>query len=176
MHLRLIESNRTLIFKTSAFAIILTAILAGSGLVYPQSGIATRKLLAGVANVDAQSMLLAENKVPTILNASGSGAPLPLADGNVGTEDAASTSSPGIQLTATDADGTNTGTARLGVPVTFTTTVTGSPTAYRSWTFQGAGSFHSGAIMTAEPSTLRRKRCLRTPPLLSPAISLPIRR
>jgi uncharacterized protein (DUF1800 family) len=51
-----------------------------------------------------------------------------------------------IILTATDADGTNTGTARLGVPVNFTTSiVTGSFTS-RAWSLQGAGVLkYSGA-------------------------------
>src|SRR5271170_5106662 len=45
-----------------------------------------------------------------------------------------------ITLSATDPDGANTGTARLGVPVNLTTVVTGGPYAVRGWTLQGAGT------------------------------------
>jgi uncharacterized protein (DUF1800 family) len=66
-----------------------------------------------------------------------------------------------IALTATDPDGTNTGTARLGVPVNFTTSVTNSPAASRSWTMQGVGAFHSGGTYSAN--------AVYTPPQTMPA-------
>ena len=45
-----------------------------------------------------------------------------------------------LTMTAVDPDGTNTGTARLGVPVTFTTNLTPGPSQLRGWTVQGAES------------------------------------
>ncbi|AXC12924.1 hypothetical protein ACPOL_3641 [Acidisarcina polymorpha] len=45
-----------------------------------------------------------------------------------------------LQITATNAAGTNTGTAQLGVPVNLTATVANSQYAVISWTLQGAGT------------------------------------
>jgi uncharacterized protein (DUF1800 family) len=45
-----------------------------------------------------------------------------------------------IQATATDPDGTNTGTARLGVPVSITTTYFAGTNEWMAWTLTGPGS------------------------------------
>ncbi len=57
-----------------------------------------------------------------------------------------------MQLTATNPDGTNTGTARLGVPVTFSAINTDTAHTSVSWTLQGAGKIgSSGATATYTP-------------------------
>ncbi len=48
-----------------------------------------------------------------------------------------------LPITATDPDGTNTGTARLGVPVKLTTVDTDTAHTGRSWSVQGAGTLKS---------------------------------
>jgi uncharacterized protein (DUF1800 family) len=68
-----------------------------------------------------------------------------------------------VSLTATDADGTNTGTARLGVPVNLASSVTDMPTSYRTWTLQGAGTL-SGSVSANNYGTI-----LYTPPSVMPA-------
>ncbi len=66
-----------------------------------------------------------------------------------------------LQLTATDPDGTNTGTARLGVPVNFSTVNTDTTFSFRDWTVQGAGKIsYSG---------LHDKTATYTPPSTMPA-------
>ena len=47
-------------------------------------------------------------------------------------------------MTATDLDGTNTGTARLGIPVTLSTTNTDTAHLGITWTLQGAGKIVGG--------------------------------
>jgi uncharacterized protein (DUF1800 family) len=54
-----------------------------------------------------------------------------------------------ITLTATDADGTNTGTAELGVNVTMSAAVTGSSQAAVTWSLTGPGSLSSSGVYTA---------------------------
>src|SRR5271166_6324014 len=49
-----------------------------------------------------------------------------------------------IAITAVDPDGTNTGTARLGVTLNLTATVSPGALNYTSWTLEGPGTFHSG--------------------------------
>src|SRR5271170_281749 len=66
-----------------------------------------------------------------------------------------------IRITATDPDGTNTGTARLGVPVNFTTADTAAGTPGRVWTLQGAG--------TLSPSGTNLANATYTPPTAMPA-------
>src|SRR5580658_935327 len=72
----------------------------------------------------------------------------------------AQTSPQVLTLSATNPDGTNTGTARLGVPVALTTTLTAGPYGNRAWTLQGAGTLvvanvndHLSATYTP-PSTM----------------------
>ena len=55
-----------------------------------------------------------------------------------------------IQLTATDPDGTNTGTARLGVPVNLTASVSAGTNQQVSWSVEGGGSL---VVSTASPYT-----------------------
>ena len=45
-----------------------------------------------------------------------------------------------LTLTGTDPDGSNTGTARLGVPVALTTTLTAGTYGNRGWSLTGAGT------------------------------------
>ncbi len=61
-----------------------------------------------------------------------------------------------MQLTATDPDGTNTGTARLGVPVSFSTVCNDTANTVRGWSLQGAGTLSvSGYVATyTPPSTM----------------------
>ena len=61
-----------------------------------------------------------------------------------------------MQLTATDPDGTNTGTARLGVPVNFSTVCNDTASTVRGWSLQGAGHLSvSGYVATyTPPSTM----------------------
>ena len=66
-----------------------------------------------------------------------------------------------LQLTATDGDGTNTGTARLGVPVTLSTVNTDTAYASQSWTLQGAG--------TISYSGTNNVNATYTPPTTMPA-------
>ncbi|AXC15936.1 hypothetical protein ACPOL_6724 [Acidisarcina polymorpha] len=58
-----------------------------------------------------------------------------------------------IALTAKDADGTNTGTARLGVTVKMAAVVTGSVTKTVDWSLTGAGSISSSGVYTP-PATM----------------------
>ena len=57
-----------------------------------------------------------------------------------------------MSLTATDADGTNTGTAELGVTVTMSAAVTGSSQTAVNWSVTGAGSISSAGVYTAPAS------------------------
>ena len=54
-----------------------------------------------------------------------------------------------IALTATDADGTNTGTAELGVKVAMSAAVTGSSQTAVNWSVTGPGSISSAGVYTA---------------------------
>ena len=58
-----------------------------------------------------------------------------------------------ISLTASDADGTNTGTAELGVNVTMTAAVTGSAQTAVTWSVAGAGSISASGVYSA-PATM----------------------
>ena len=58
-----------------------------------------------------------------------------------------------ISLTATDQDGTNTGTAELGINVSMTATVSGSTNNSVTWSVIGAGSISSSGVYTA-PATM----------------------
>ncbi len=51
-----------------------------------------------------------------------------------------------LQLTASDPDGTNTGTARLGVPVNITTVISQATYPVRSWSLNGAGTLASSNV------------------------------
>ena len=51
-----------------------------------------------------------------------------------------------LQITATDSDGTNTGTAQLGVPVTLTTANTDTAHTGISWTLQGGGKIGTASV------------------------------
>jgi uncharacterized protein (DUF1800 family) len=66
-----------------------------------------------------------------------------------------------IQLTATDSDGVNTATARLGVPVSLAATETSTSYQVVGWTLQGAGSLNLG-VSPYQNATY-------TPPQLMPA-------
>ena len=57
-----------------------------------------------------------------------------------------------IALTATDADGTNTGTAELGVTVTMSAAVTGAVQTGVNWSVTGAGAISSSGVYTAPAS------------------------
>jgi uncharacterized protein (DUF1800 family) len=59
---------------------------------------------------------------------------------------------PAITITATDADGTNTGTAELGISVTLSATVTGSAKTAVTWSLTGAG--YLGGMAYNAPSTM----------------------
>jgi uncharacterized protein (DUF1800 family) len=64
-----------------------------------------------------------------------------------------------LPLTATDPDGTNTGNARLGVPVNFTTGDTDAQFSTRRWTLQGAGTLQTsgtylGSATYTPPQTM----------------------
>ena len=74
----------------------------------------------------------------------------------------ASNPAPSLQLTATDADGTNTDTARLGIPVNISSVDTSTHLA-RTWTLQGAG--------TLQVSGGNNVSAVYTPPLGMPASS-----
>jgi uncharacterized protein (DUF1800 family) len=54
-----------------------------------------------------------------------------------------------LQITSVDPDGTNTGTARLGVPVGLSTVNTDTAHGATSWTLQGAGTLTSGGTNNA---------------------------
>ena len=66
-----------------------------------------------------------------------------------------------LTLTAVDADGTNTGNARLGVNVAITTAITQSTYPVRTWTLTGAGTLQSSATNNANATY--------TPPTTMPA-------
>jgi len=66
-----------------------------------------------------------------------------------------------IQLTATDPDGKNIGTARLGVPVSLATTNSQPTYPVRSWTLSGAGTLASSGTNNANATY--------TPPMVMPA-------
>ena len=66
-----------------------------------------------------------------------------------------------LQVTATNPDGTNTGTARLGVPVNFSSTETDNAYQVMAWTLQGAG--------TLTPSGTNNVNATYTPPTTMPA-------
>ena len=66
-----------------------------------------------------------------------------------------------LAITATDPDGTNTGTARLGVPVNFTTVDTDTEFSSRTWTLQGAGTLTPGEGLASNATY--------TPPQVMPA-------
>ncbi len=68
-----------------------------------------------------------------------------------------------LQLTAQNSDGTNTGTARLGMAVTFSTTNSDTSYMTRAWTLQGAG--------TLTPSATYNANATYTPPTTMPANS-----
>ncbi len=68
-----------------------------------------------------------------------------------------------LQVNATDPDGTNTGTARLGVPVNFSTINTDTAHSSVSWTLQGAGTLSPGGTSNVvatytPPSTMPANR------------------
>ncbi len=66
-----------------------------------------------------------------------------------------------LTMTATSPDGTNTGTARLGVPVNLATTLLNSGHSSRSWSLQGAG--------TNVPSGTNNSNATYTPPQVMPS-------
>jgi Glycosyl hydrolase family 79 C-terminal beta domain/IPT/TIG domain len=61
--------------------------------------------------------------------------------------------SPTLKLTAYNADGTNTGTARLGLRISFVPSITGSIDTSINWTVSGAGSVDSNNYYNA-PETM----------------------
>ncbi len=65
-----------------------------------------------------------------------------------------------ISMTATNPDGTNTGTARLGIPVTFTSAETDTANSVLTWSLQGAG--------TITWSGTSNVNATYTPPLVMP--------
>jgi len=75
----------------------------------------------------------------------------PSPGGGLGTTFTESVATPAIALTAVDADGTNTGTAELGVNVVLTPAVTGTAQTAVSWSLSGtsSGSISSGGVYTA---------------------------
>ena len=80
---------------------------------------------------------------------------------NLGMQTAAAGAAQTLQITATDPDGTNTGTARLGVPVNITTAISQSTYPVRTWSLSGAGSFAS--------SDVNNENGVYTPPSSMPA-------
>jgi hypothetical protein len=66
-----------------------------------------------------------------------------------------------IQLNASDVDGTNTGTARLGLPVTFTTSASAGTHTQVAWSLHGAGSIVASGTNAADATY--------TPPAIMPA-------
>ncbi|AXC16056.1 hypothetical protein ACPOL_6846 (plasmid) [Acidisarcina polymorpha] len=76
--------------------------------------------------------------------------------GNTFTESVAPSS---ITLTATDANGTNTGTAELRTKVTMVSNVNGSAQETVTWSVSGAGSISSSGVYTA-PATLPTNRAV----------------
>ncbi len=68
-----------------------------------------------------------------------------------------------LQVTVTDTDGTNTGTARLGVPVTFSAANTDAAHATVAWSVQGAGTIAASGTNNATGAY--------TPPLTMPSSS-----
>jgi uncharacterized protein (DUF1800 family) len=79
---------------------------------------------------------------------------------NLGMQTAASTAQT-LQITASDPDGTGTGTARLGVPVNITTAISQPTYPVRTWSLNGAGSFAS--------SNVNNENGVYTPPSTMPA-------
>jgi uncharacterized protein (DUF1800 family) len=75
----------------------------------------------------------------------------PSPGGGLGTSFTEAIAPPAIALAATDSDGTNTGTAELGVSVVLTPTVTGTELPAVSWNLSStsAGSVSSGGVYTA---------------------------
>jgi uncharacterized protein (DUF1800 family) len=59
---------------------------------------------------------------------------------------------PALAVTATDQDGTNTGTAELGISVTMSATASGIASTAVTWTVTGAGSITSAGVYTAPVS------------------------
>jgi hypothetical protein len=63
-----------------------------------------------------------------------------------------------LHLNAFDQNGTNTGTARLGLPVQFRANVTGSPDSSRTWavnwSVRGAGSINSSSGVYTAPASM----------------------
>ncbi len=72
-------------------------------------------------------------------------------------------STPAVVITATDADGTNTGTARLGVAVSLSTSLVDLPISQRVWKLDGAGT-----LTTSGPSD-NNNWAVYTPPSVMPA-------
>ncbi len=68
-----------------------------------------------------------------------------------------------LQLTAADPDGTNTGTARLGVPVTFSAANTDTSHATIAWSVQGSGTIAASGTNNATGTY--------TPPVTMPSSS-----
>ncbi len=71
-----------------------------------------------------------------------------------------------LPITASDPDGTNTGTARLGVPVNLTTVNTDTAHTGISWSVQGAGTLTTSGYNTA---TCCNNNATYTPPQAMPA-------
>src|SRR5271163_4697461 len=69
-----------------------------------------------------------------------------------------------LTLAATDPDGSNTGTARLGVPVALTTTLTAGTYGNRGWSLTGAGTLVVSNVTNHAAATY-------TPPATMPANS-----
>ncbi len=61
----------------------------------------------------------------------------------------ATIANPGMTLQAVSADGTNTGTARLGLHVQLTPVVTGTTNTAVTWALQGAGTLSTSGLYTA---------------------------
>ena len=70
-----------------------------------------------------------------------------------------------LPITATDPDGTNTGTARLGVPVNLTTVDTDTAHTGRNWAVQGAGTIKSSGYNNGG----NNGNATYTPPQVMPA-------
>ena len=91
-------------------------------------------------------------QVPVPANASGTlslQAQNPSPGGGAGSTFTESVVPNSIALTATDADGTNTGTAELGVTVAMSAAVTGSLQTAVNWSVTGPGSISSAGVYTA---------------------------